>query len=198
MLIITAFVTGYLFTGCKKQPGQSPSADDRSKEPGSQLTVTKQAQLSADEPATPARIVAANVLFSGPGLYQSSNKFLTVEIRRETADHVTYLLWRHLQAGMNSPKVSIGAAYPLREKELLMCWDDQGRLWTYHPIEFVHYHYANDAELIRVFVGSGSKVRDQMPVTFRESIPKNIQEVFDNAVANSPNGVLRIPLERKE
>ena len=78
-----------------------------------------------------------------------------------------------------------------------MCWDEKGQLWTYHPIEFVHYHSAGDASLDSAFVGAGRNVMDQMPSMFKDALPKDIEEVYDKAIAESPNGILRIPLEGK-
>lgn len=79
-----------------------------------------------------------------------------------------------------------------------MCWDKEGRLWSYHPREFVHFHRCEENEMHSTFVGAGSEFHDIMPTAFRESLPKNIDKIYTNAIASSPNGVLQIPMDATE
>ena len=198
-LLAVAILLTCLFTGCKKKQGQSSSATDDSGQPAAaQLnSVDRTISPSTTADSSPkGKAMAPNVFFTGPGLYQSPNKYLRVEIKRKTPGYVTYTLWYSSEGNLTSPRTGMGPTYPLSEKELLMCWDDQGQLWTYHPIELVHYARAGDAELNRVFVGAGSKVRNQMPSAFRDALPSDINEIYNKAVAESPNGVLTIPLKR--
>jgi len=153
-----------LVTGCAQQSTPSPSSD------------------AARETSEETRN-AANVVFSSPGLHESPNGKLSVEIKRHSQGYVTYHP-RH-QKGPG-----IGPTYRLSEEELVMCWDDQGRLWTYHPTEFVHYHHAEERRLNRVFVGTGGEVRDEMPVAFLESLPKDIERMAEKA---KMDGVWHLP-----
>jgi hypothetical protein len=202
MILLTGVVTGCLFMGCKKRQEQSSSIVDPCQ--------TIIAHNSVEQTGSPtsiansvlkAKAIAPNVLFTGPGLYQSSNSHLSVEVKRIAQDNVTYHLKFGIEGDPTGSGVGIGPTYPHSEKELLMCWDEQGQLWTYHPIAFVHYHYAGDyagdSELTSVFVGSGSNVRDQMPSAFIDALPRDIEEVVNKIVAESPNGVLTIPLKQE-
>jgi len=189
MLLAAGIMSTCMFVGCKKRQGQPSSHPDDS----SQTTV---AQLdSTFESAPKGDLIAPNVLFSGPGQYHSSNKHFSVEIKLDSPGYVTYQLKYHLEDNLTSGTAGHGPSYPLSEKDLLMCWDEWGQLWTYHPIEFIHRHHSGDATLSSSFVGSGSKVRDQMPIAFINNLPKNIEEIYRKAIAESPNGALTIPLK---
>jgi len=174
-----------LVTGCVQQSEDSPSSDATR----SQETTAERGDPERTPSARPvgttsekARI-AANAVFSSPGRHESPNGKVFVEIKRQSQGYVTYHP-RHEEGP------GIGPTYPLSEKELVMCWDEQGRLWTYHPIEFVHYHHAKERALMRVFVGSGGKVRDEMPAAFRESLPEDIEDMADKAIVD---GVWQMP-----
>ena len=88
----------------------------------------------------------------------------------------------------------VGPGYAVSESDLTMCWDTAGRLWTYHPIQFVHYHELTEGSLMMMFVGSGAKHRDEMPDAFREKLPKDIERIVEEATGASPDGVLTIPV----
>ncbi len=133
------------------------------------------------------KVLPANVLFSAPGYYQSPNGNLNVEIKRKFQNQVSYHPWCSHSGIIHS---MIGPGYTINENQLVMCWDEQGRLWTYNPIEFVHYHDSKENKISRMFVGSGTKFRDEMPIAFRESLPRNIDEMLENATVN---GIFHYP-----
>jgi hypothetical protein len=198
MILLTGVVTGCLFMGCKKRQEQSSSIVDPCQTIIAHNSVEQtRSPTSIANSVLKAKAIAPNVLFTGPGLYQSSNSHLIVEVKRIAQDNVTYRLKYSSEGDPTGSRGEQGPTYPHSEKELLMCWDEQGQLWTYHPIAFVHYHYAGDSELTSVFVGSGSNVRDQMPSAFEDALPRDIEEVVNKIVAESPNGVLTIPLKQE-
>lgn len=178
-----------LVTGCAQQSEDSPSSDTSR----SQEAIAERGPPGRTASETPVgttsekAVIAANVVFSSPGRYESANGELFVEIKRQSSGHVTYHPRHEKGPG-------IGPTSPLSENELIMCWDGQGRLWTYHPIEFVHYHYAKERALMRVFVGTGGKVRDEMPVAFAESLPEDIEEMAEKAMVD---GVWQLPQPQK-
>jgi len=191
-------VVGMLLAGCERQ-AVSPPASDHSQKAEIAL---QQSDVAPDQkrrhrtpvgPATQRGNPPANVLFSKPGRYQSPNSNWSVEIRRESQTCVAYRpVWSD-----KTGELSLAPICPLSEKELVMCWDERGRLWTYHPAELVHCCHFREFRFVRSFVGSGSKVRHEMPIAFRKSLPENIEEMLANAVADSPDGGLHFPLKHR-
>jgi hypothetical protein len=180
----TVLVVVAMLAGCDSDVPQ----EHQKQKPLSEPTVVSERQT--DDPS--AMAFSANVLFSAPGTYQSPNGKLFVDIERKSEGNVGYMVW--LKNGNGRHGLSVHSA-PLSEKDLVVCWDDSGQPWFYHPSQFVWYYHETESGFTHGFVGSGSEVRDQMPAAFRESLPGNIEERAKRATAS---GTWHLPAEYED
>jgi hypothetical protein len=191
LLALLTLASAIGFSGCG-QESEVPSPPDagprresvvaqgRAEPPGPQDL----GAVTTQEQSVAASVLPANRLFSTRGTYRAPTGRLYVDIKRES-DHATYTVWRWVKEVADSTRVGIGGhTAPLSEKDLVMCWDEQGRLWVYHPSALVWCYYEDGEKLMRAYEGCGARVRTEMPVAFRESLPENIEELARKAVVN--------------
>ena len=142
-----------------------------------------------------AIMLPPNVPFSTPGTYQSPNGKLFVTIERRPNGNVTYDVWQKIESGTMTMTNIANNSAPVSEKGLVVCWDKSGQPWFYHPVKFVWYSKETENGFTNLFAGSGSKVRDKMPVAFRKNLPEDIEEMAKRATAS---GVWKFPAENED
>lgn len=137
--------------------------------------------------------VPVNQLFSEPGIYQSPNGKYLVEISQLPDNKIKYFMRDDDGNGQGPGAFS-------NKYELYLCWDDQSRVWSFHPQELVHYHFIDEERTRTVRLAPSSKSNSQiagwsdMPTEFAKIIPENISDLYEKSVID---GTRHIPIAEK-
>jgi hypothetical protein len=122
--------------------------------------------------------VAANVLIEKAGRYRSPDGSFLVDMKEEDGGKLSFVFYRQDGEGQRGA----GPTNPFRaDSDWLMCWDSQGRLWTYVPEQdgkYCRYWYANEESTGSCGVGELGGWQG-IPEAFFARLPDAVKKTYE-------------------
>ncbi len=141
------------------------------------------------EPAV--KRLPANVVFSEMGRYQFSDGGYIMSVEK-TADSKMNIRWK------DPDSTNYTGHSGLEKYRWIMCWDEKGRIWVYHPQLLIHFFYGNDEEIGQGHVGlTADEGWNDIPSALKKQLPKQFESIYQQVVDAYGGNTMHIPIDKE-